>query len=304
MRVFLFRGLAGLIYSTGMDKLAEKLNDGGNEATVHSWLERRSIEQDLKIRMSKGEFSEGVAAVGHSLGGNSANFLADNLSDEGFPLTYVATIDPTEPRDNPKETQADNFRSGDNRAETVEGATDFYRPSLRHTQIDKDKQVHARIIAKIDELDGQVGVGVTKSPDSDSDLSNILSGDGSNAVLVDLFSRALSGKSGSSERNDILAMLAETLGKDETSHETKGKNDDRKRPIRDALGKTVGKFMDGKKTGYGIIGFLASNVLPIVFPQLAPVTAVLEVLRVGSSGLATWGVLGKVEKWLHLLKKN
>ena len=40
MRVYLFRGLAGAIFSTGMDQLADKLTKAGHEASVHAWIER------------------------------------------------------------------------------------------------------------------------------------------------------------------------------------------------------------------------------------------------------------------------
>lgn len=102
-------------------------------------------------------------------------------------------------------------------------------------------------------------------------------------------------------------------------------------PVNAALGETVGKMLNGRKTGIGIVGLLATTLLPILYPPAAPVIAgVQTVLNTGGeltteavtnsggpSALSTivgaaapvftaltgWGVLGKVEKWVAKLNK-
>lgn len=147
MRAFLFRGLAGTVFSTGIDKLAKKLNAAGISASVHSWADRRSIEAEAVSRYRAGEYCGPVFLVGHSLGGNSANAMAVRLRKNHVPVGYVATIDPTDATPGPTGVPADNFRSWDIRARKIRGATDFKRKDLNHIQIDKDKKVHDRIIA-------------------------------------------------------------------------------------------------------------------------------------------------------------
>ncbi len=74
-------------------------------------------------------------------------------------------------------------------------------------------------------------------------------------------------------------------------------------PVNAALGETIGKVLDGQKTGLGILGLLATNLLPILAPELAGAlsmtsenggTAWTSLL----SALLAWGVLGKTEKWV------
>ncbi|APG95420.1 lysozyme [Sinorhizobium americanum] len=104
-------------------------------------------------------------------------------------------------------------------------------------------------------------------------------------------------------------------------------------PVNGALGKTIGHALDGRKTAIGVVGMLAATILPIFFPQLAPITAVAgplidSVTNPGTSaGAATqagsglgselvtaafpvfaavagWGTMGKVEKWVRALRSG
>ncbi|MEJ6847745.1 lysozyme [Sinorhizobium fredii] len=101
-------------------------------------------------------------------------------------------------------------------------------------------------------------------------------------------------------------------------------------PVNGALGKTIGHALDGRKTAIGVAGMLATTVLPIFFPQLAPITAVAGPLIDGvvNAGTATtqaggglgrelvtaafpifaavagWGTMGKVEKWVQALRSG
>lgn len=101
-------------------------------------------------------------------------------------------------------------------------------------------------------------------------------------------------------------------------------------PVNAALGEGIGKVLNGRKTGLGIVGLLATTLLPIIFPELVPVAAVvktvtgavtdggqvasqvieqapiqaqslgpaiLEVAKPLFTALTGWGVLGKLDKW-------
>jgi len=101
-------------------------------------------------------------------------------------------------------------------------------------------------------------------------------------------------------------------------------------PVNGALGKTIGHALDGRKTAIGVVGMLATTVLPIFFPQLAPITAVAGTLIDGVANVSTtatqpggglgrdlvtaafpifaavagWGTMGKVEKWVQALRSG
>lgn len=159
MRALIFRGLFGLQFSTGMDAVAAKIKeaDKSDKVSLHSWLFRTSIEKKLikEWEKMKPEQKEAVRRAGgyviggHSLGGNSANYMGNNLVKAGLPVTYIFTVDPTEPRNNPKGVRADNFMSYDFRAEKVPGANNIKFPELSHIEVDKDPRVHRQILAGI-----------------------------------------------------------------------------------------------------------------------------------------------------------
>lgn len=76
-------------------------------------------------------------------------------------------------------------------------------------------------------------------------------------------------------------------------------------PVNAALGQTVGKALDGKKTVLGIGALLIS----IFLPQLAPLTTFLtgegavsdtqSILTPLATLFTGWGALGKIDKWMH-----
>lgn len=86
-------------------------------------------------------------------------------------------------------------------------------------------------------------------------------------------------------------------------------------PVNSALGSTIGRMLDGKKTVLGLIGVVVS----IFLPQIAPLTTFLSNVAPGTTAgpgqigvdtvqnilmplstiLTGWGGLGKIDKWLH-----
>lgn len=109
------------------------------------------------------------------------------------------------------------------------------------------------------------------------------------------------------------------------------KSDPKLTPVNGAFGKGIGHALDGRKTAIGIIGMLATTILPIFFPQLAPVAAVAGPLLDGVATTASaagaavppeaglgrelvtaafpifaaitgWGTMGKIEKWVRTIR--
>jgi hypothetical protein len=93
----------------------------------------------------------------------------------------------------------------------------------------------------------------------------------------------------------LVGMIAQALGKSQVLGQVNG-----------ALGETLGKLLDGKKTAIGVIGSLATALLSAV-PPSSGIGQVLAMLTpaAGLSGfslpifiaITAWGVLGKMEKW-------
>jgi len=327
MRVYLFRGLFGGFFSTGMDELATKLNADGHVATVHSWTDRKNVEPQA---IAKGASEGPVCLVGHSLGGNSASYMAHGLLQAGIPVAYVGTVDATAPKPAPGgSVVSDNFRSSDPRDEPVPGAIEFLMPHLNHIEIDKDSQVHERIRAQLRALGagvasaaatGAMGRAIEDANETaatDDPLAAALRalGQGKDidmSTLVPLIAAMLSGD-GAAGAQTAAAALREELA--ETVSEAAPK-EEKLTPVNAALGQGIGKMLNGRKTGFGIVGLLATAVLPVMFPQLAPFQALFKGLGATSdavvsnpelgksiltpifSALTGWGVLGKIEKWV------
>ena len=95
-------------------------------------------------------------------------------------------------------------------------------------------------------------------------------------------------------------------------------------PVNGALGETVGKLLDGKKTVLGVLLMIVSIFMPQLAPAISAVTGIAEtagsiagqgqgqglgatlkgMLLPLASLLTGWGALGKIDKWMHKPKVN
>ena len=87
-------------------------------------------------------------------------------------------------------------------------------------------------------------------------------------------------------------------------------------PVNAALGETIGKLVDGRKSAIGIVGSVLTSIIgqssdgSVLGKLVGAVTSTVPALS-GLSGpmlpiflaIAAWGVLGKGEKWTFLKKK-
>jgi len=118
------------------------------------------------------------------------------------------------------------------------------------------------------------------------------------AILLAVLKARGEGKTG--------AALIEAVAKELAAKAPAAAGDDGKplTQVNGALGETVGKALDGRKTGLGAIGLVLTQIVPVLFPTFASGLG----MAAGSGGhtiwatlfgaLASWGVLGKVEKWV------
>ena len=149
MRVILFRGLLGNFFSTGMDRLAKKLRAEGHTVTVHSWIGRRAVQRRVIKERKKRKGPYKLAIGGHSLGGNSANYMTRWAFSLGIPVAATFTWDPTEPKRHQGKGIAHNFMSHDLRAEKVPGAVNHNWFKLNHIQVDKEPRIHDFVLEKL-----------------------------------------------------------------------------------------------------------------------------------------------------------
>lgn len=197
-----------------------------------------------------------------------------------------------------------------------------------------DTAILAAILAKLDELRAMIAThvaatGTEPQPQTgDKPMTNardikavlealddaglvkpggIVDGLGGNAAALDRVAEVASLLRSDSDAGTKLGVLLETLTKAGVIKSGAGLT-----PVNAALGETVGKALDGKKTVIGIVALVAS----VFLPQLAPLTTFLTDTVVAGDGkmavstvqnvltpLASlftgWGALGKIDKWMH-----
>ena len=92
-RAYLFRGIAGLIYSRGMDKLADRIRHTGVPASVDTYLMWRPVA-DQAIRDYRRD-PQPITLIGHSMGGDAAIAFAETLNAADIPVNLLVTYDPS-----------------------------------------------------------------------------------------------------------------------------------------------------------------------------------------------------------------
>jgi len=116
-------GLGGDFYSTGMDRLAEKLNavtpsgchftvSGGNDPRI----DETSFDQGLLAAMSKGAV---VIYIGHSLGADAALRFCQLAAANKFNLPLVCPVDPVSWDSNAAQFVAGRWEVGSNIARVI-----------------------------------------------------------------------------------------------------------------------------------------------------------------------------------------
>jgi hypothetical protein len=163
-RVYLFRGAMGLIFSRGMDRLAEKLKRANVTANVYEFTVCQLVT-GAAIESYRQDPAP-IVLVGHSMGGRCALQFAEKLNDEGIPVSLVVTIDPAHlSPDVPRNVERfiniflskDVLGGGD-----IKPAQDFHghyasydmakHDEISHITIDKMDLIHQQLVAKIAQL--------------------------------------------------------------------------------------------------------------------------------------------------------
>jgi hypothetical protein len=163
-RAYLFRGVAGLLYSRGMDSLAERIQQAGIPASVQTYLLWRPVAEEA-IRDYRRD-PQPITIIGHSMGGDSALAFAERLNAEGIPVSLLATFDPTRIADDVPPNveryinvfQSSNIMGGGNVVQGSRFRGHYASFNLKdhneiyHINIDKSDQIQEQLVTKIAQL--------------------------------------------------------------------------------------------------------------------------------------------------------
>ena len=163
-RAYLFRGVAGLLYSRGMDSLAERIEQAGIPASVQTYLLWRPVVE-AAIRDYRRD-PQPITLIGHSMGGDSALAVAEWLNAEGIPVSLLVTFDPTRIADDVPPNveryinvfQSSNIMGGGNVVQGSRFHGHYASYNLKdhseivHINIDKSEQIQEQLVTKIAQL--------------------------------------------------------------------------------------------------------------------------------------------------------
>lgn len=163
-RAYLFRGVAGLIYSRGMDGLADRIRHAGVPASVQTYLLwRAAVDQAIQdYRRDPAP----IVLVGHSMGGDSALAFAERLNSENIPVSLLVTYDPTRIADDVPPNveryinifQSSNIMGGGNVVQASRFHGHYASFNLKdhseivHINIEKSERIQEQLVRKIAEL--------------------------------------------------------------------------------------------------------------------------------------------------------
>lgn len=163
-KIYLFRGAMGPIFSTGMDRLAEKLTKAGFSADVYEFTICRFIG-NRAIAAYK-ESPAPIVLIGHSMGGLCSVLISEMAAKENVPISLVITIDPAHATDDvPLNVErfiniflSDSVLGGGN-VVAVPGYRGHYASydlkengRVSHINIEKSDDIHRQIIDMVTQL--------------------------------------------------------------------------------------------------------------------------------------------------------
>lgn len=159
-RAYVFRGVLGNIFSTGMDRLNERINKAGVPARVNSFTVCQIIARDA-VREYR-QAPAPIILVGHSAGAFCTLRFAETLRKENIPVSLIVDFDP--PRVTPfvpmnVERYINVFMSdaplGGGEVFPIQGfpghfaSFDMKHLDLTHVTIDKSEIIHEQVVAKV-----------------------------------------------------------------------------------------------------------------------------------------------------------
>jgi hypothetical protein len=165
-RAYLFRGVAGLIYSRGIDRLAERIKRAGISASVDTYLMWRPVA-DQAVRDYRRD-PEPITIIGHSMGGDAGVAFAEMLNAANIPVSLLVTYDPTRIADDVPPNveryiniyQSSNFMGGGNVVQGSRFHGHYASYNLKdhseiiHINIEKADRIQEQLATKVAQLAG------------------------------------------------------------------------------------------------------------------------------------------------------
>ncbi|MBR1170922.1 LysM peptidoglycan-binding domain-containing protein [Bradyrhizobium liaoningense] len=163
-KVYLFRGAMGPIFSTGMDRLSEKLTQAGFSADVYEFTLCRLIGN--RAIASYREKAAPIVLIGHSMGGLCSIVISEMAAKENIPISLVIAIDPAHATgDVPLNVErfiniflSDSVLGGGD-VVTVPGFRGHYasydlkeNARVSHINIEKSDDIHRQIVGMVTQL--------------------------------------------------------------------------------------------------------------------------------------------------------
>lgn len=163
-RAYLFRGVAGLIYSRGVDKLAARIRHAGIPASVDTYLLWRPVAE-AAIRDYRAD-PQPITLIGHSMGGDAALDFAEYLNAAHIPVSLLVTYDPSRIADDVPPNveryiniyQSSNFMGGGNVVQGSRFHGHYASYNLKdhteivHINIEKENRIQEQLVAKVAQL--------------------------------------------------------------------------------------------------------------------------------------------------------
>ncbi|MBW6400144.1 hypothetical protein KPL78_19955 [Roseomonas sp. HJA6] len=160
-RVIVLRGLFN-VFSTGMNVLTAQLRAHDFDAVVHNYIDWRSLAANVAAASRDGTLARPFAIIGHSFGADDAVAMANHLGGMGVAVDLLVTFDPTAAAPiGPGVLRVLNFYQDRDTAfvRVLAGGPGFTGAlenrlvdGESHISIDKDRQLHAVIIAQLESL--------------------------------------------------------------------------------------------------------------------------------------------------------
>ena len=161
--VYLMWGLAGEIFSRGLDGLAAKIERNGVAASVHSMVEIGSVTDTIIRNYRRDPSSAPVMLLGHSSGGDAVIAIAERLKAANVPVALIFGFDPTPIAGRiPSNVemyinlyQATNLIGGGSAAPAADFRGRIVNVDLRehreiiHITLDKSDVIHALVVDKV-----------------------------------------------------------------------------------------------------------------------------------------------------------
>ncbi|MBH5369634.1 LysM peptidoglycan-binding domain-containing protein [Bradyrhizobium glycinis] len=163
-KVYLFRGAMGPIFSTGMDRLGEKLTQAGFSADVYEFTLCRLIGN--RAIAGYKEKAAPIVLIGHSMGGLCSIVISEMAAKENIPISLVIAIDPAHATgDVPLNVErfiniflSDSVLGGGD-VVTVPGFRGHYasydlkeNARVTHINIEKSDDIHRQIVEMVTQL--------------------------------------------------------------------------------------------------------------------------------------------------------